>query len=76
MLYNIKEGDTIVSAEPIVGRWYCHFEVVTLLPAHGRHHRSGMIAEYQGNGFWIGEDDEPVESMVSEYWPDYLVLQD
>jgi hypothetical protein len=75
MLYYIKQGNTILPSEPIIGRWYCHFETVTN-PEYGTYERSGILAEYQGNGSWIDEDEFPVESMVSEYWPDYLVLQD
>lgn len=60
--------------EPIVGRWYCHFETITDSKGEVRE-RDGMLAEYQGNGCWTDDDGEPVESMVSEYWPDYLVLQ-
>lgn len=76
MKYAIKvESGEIIKEVPIVGRWYVMFETVTNFHNNEVRERDGTIAKYIGNGFWVDEEDEDVETMVSEDLPSYLVLQ-
>ena len=74
MEYDIMENGSIVRKSPIVGSWYGHFETVAY--GNATWDRSGTVAKYLGDGNWEDEDGSTDISMVSEYWPDYLVLQD
>ena len=71
-MYKIKTPNGFVTQAPIIGRWYCHFEI----GFDGRE-VNGIIAQYEGDGIFLdeyGNDVEMSEGINTEF-PSYLVLQ-
>lgn len=81
--YDIKPDlkSPAVRQEPIMGRWYCHFESIVSqpgIPVPREYERDGNLGKYVGEGEFVDEEDYPIpmSSDMSSPWPEYLVLQD
>ena len=70
-----------VRQEPIIGRWYCHFESIVSrpgIPVEREYECDGNLGKYIGDGDFVDEDDFPIDmtSDLNSPWAEYLVLQD
>lgn len=57
--------DQFMYTEPVVGKWYCAFEVRKHTDGTP-YHRDGSIGEYTGDGCFVDEDGEYLE-MTNDY---------